>query len=99
MYATIRHYTGAPELANELAARAGDVEELISTVPGFQAYYLVRTDGGCTTVSVFDSVSGADESTRRAAEYLRDHAGEFTSPPPTIMAGDVLASFGAPARV
>ncbi len=99
MYATIRTYTGAPELADELAARAGDVEELISTIPGFQAYYLVRTDGGCSTISVFDSASGAEESSRRAAEYLREHAGEITSSSPTIWAGDVLVNFGAPARV
>ena len=99
MYATIRTYTGAPELADELAARAGDVEELISTVPGFQAYYLVRTDGGCTTISIFDSASGADESSRRAAEYLREHAGEFTASTPVITTGDVLVGFGTPARV
>ena len=99
MYATVRNYTGAPELADALAARAGDVEELMGTIPGFQAYYLVRTDGGCTTISVFDSASGAEESSRRAAEYLRDHAGEFTSPPPAIYAGDVLVSLGAAARV
>jgi heme-degrading monooxygenase HmoA len=99
MYATIRTYTGAPELADELAARAGDVEELMSTISGFQAYYLVRTDDGCATISMFDSASGADESSSRAAEYLREHAGEFTSSTPTIWAGDVLVNFGAPARV
>ena len=99
MYTTIRTYAGAPGLADELAARAGEVEELISTIPGFQAYYLVRTDGGCATVSVFDTAAGAEESTRRAAEWLRDNAGEITAPPPTIWAGDVLVTFGAPARV
>jgi heme-degrading monooxygenase HmoA len=99
MYATIRTYAGASQLADELAARSGEVEELISTIPGFQAYYLVRTDGGCATISVFDSASGAEESSRRAAEYLREHAGEITSSSPTIWAGDVLMNFGAPARV
>ena len=100
MYAIVRNYTGAPELADQLAARAGEVEELISTIPGFQAYYLVRTDGGCATVSVFDSASGAEESTRRAGEYLRENADAFTSAPaPVISAGDVLVSFGASARV
>ena len=99
MYTTIRTYAGSPGLADALAARASEVEELISTIPGFQAYYLVRTAEGCATISVFDSASGADESSRRAAEWLRENAGEITSPPPTIWAGDVLVNFGAPARV
>ena len=99
MYATIRIYTAAPDLADQLAARVGEVEELISSVPGFQAYYLLRTDGGCTTISVFDNPSGAEESSRRAAEYLREHAGEIQSNPPVITTGEVIVSFGATARV
>jgi hypothetical protein len=94
MYATIRSYT-TPELADQLAARAGEVEELISTIPGFQAYYLVRTEAGCSTISVFDSPSGAEESSRRAADWLRENAGEITASTPTIMSGDVLLTFGA----
>ena len=99
MYATIRTYADAPELADELAARREEIEELISTVPGFRGYFLTKTDGGCATISVFDDASGAEESTRRAKQWLADHEGEISSPPMQVWQGDVLVQFGALARV
>jgi hypothetical protein len=99
MFATIRTYADAPELAGQLAARKDEVEELISTIPGFRGYFLVKTDGGCATVSVFDDASGAEESTRRAKQWLTDNAGEISAPPMTPWSGDVLVQFGALARV
>ena len=98
MYATIRTYADAPQLADELTAREGEIEELISTVPGFRGYFLVKTDGGCATISVFDDASGAEESTRRAKQWLTDHASEISSPPMKVWQGDVLTQFGALAR-
>jgi hypothetical protein len=99
MYASIRTSADAPELAGQLASRKDEVEELISTIPGFRGYFLVETDGGCATVSLFDDAAGAEESTRRAKQWLADHANEITSPPMTLWSGDVLAQFGALARV
>ena len=98
MYATIRTYADAPELADELVARGGEVEELISTVPGFRGYFIIKTDGGCATLSVFDDASGAEESTRRAKQWLADHASEISSPPMTVWQGDVLMQLGALTR-
>ena len=99
MYAIIRTYTGTPELADQLAARAGEIEEIISSVEGFKKYFLVRTDDGCSTISVFEDEAGAQESTRRAAQWLRENASEVKSSPPAITTGDVVVHFGAKARV
>ena len=98
MYATIRTYADAPQLADELTARGDEVEELISTVPGFRGYFIVKTDGGCATISMFDDASGAEESTRRAKQWLADHAGEISSPPMVVWQGDVLMQLGALTR-
>jgi hypothetical protein len=98
MYATIRTYADAPELADQLKARSDDVDELISTVPGFRGYFIVKTDGGCATVSLFDDASGAEESTRRAKQWLADNADTISSPPMTIWQGDVIMQLGALAR-
>ena len=40
-YAVIRHYKGSAELIDELGRRAGEVENVIRGVSGFQDYYLV----------------------------------------------------------
>jgi hypothetical protein len=98
MYATIRTYADAPELAEQLKARGDEVDELISSVPGFRGYFIVKTDGGCATISLFDDASGAEESTRRAKQWLADHANEISAPPMTIWQGDVLMQVGALAR-
>jgi hypothetical protein len=98
MYATIRSY-GDPDLADALAARSSEVESLLSSVPGFRAYHLVRTDAGTVTMTVCDDAEGCDESSRRAAEYLREHAPEIRSPAPTIASGEMLLHFAATAAV
>ena len=99
MYATVRHYQNTT-LADELAARRNDVEAVISPVQGLRGYYLMRTDDGCMTITVCDDRAGVEESSRRAAEYLRDHAGDFSGDTtPMISSGEVLIQIGATAAV
>lgn len=56
MYVVVRSYTGASALVDAMTKREPEVRELISTVPGFRAYYAARTGGGdaVTTVTVCD---------------------------------------------
>ena len=90
MYATIRWYGGNTELAGQLAARADDVKSVINSIAGFQAYYLVRVDGGTVSISVFDAEAGADESNRVAAAWMRDNMPEVSVEAPAISAGEVV---------
>ena len=100
MYATVRHYQGNTRLADELAARRDDVEALISSVQGLRGYYLMRTDDGCMTITVCDDRAGAEESARKAADYLREHAVDFSGDTtPTVSSGDVLIQIGAATAV
>ena len=99
MYAVIRTYSDGPELADALAARQSEIEEVISPVAGFQGYYLVRTQDGCATITVCDDKAGCDESTQRAANWLRENASEIKSTPPQITSGEILFKLGATARV
>jgi hypothetical protein len=99
MYAVIRNYSDGPEFADQLAARSSDIEEVISPVSGFQSYFLVRTHDGCATITVCEDKAGCEESTQRAANWLREHASEIKSTPPQITGGEVLFQIGAAARV
>jgi hypothetical protein len=98
MYAVIRSYPD-PGLAEALAARQSEIEDVITPVKGFQSYFLVRTDNGCATITVCDDKAGCDESTQRAANWLRENASEVKSTAPQITSGEILLSIGAPARV
>ena len=90
MFASVRTYGGNSELADQLASRAEEVRQAIGGVPGFRAYYMVRGESDTVTVTVCDGPEGAEESNRRAAEWLRENMPELATGPPTICAGEVV---------
>ncbi len=93
MFAVIRHYTASPKLADELATRRKDVESLIQAVPGFAAYYMLKTADGACSITVCESRDGCTESSKRAAEYLKSNIPNLTVNPPQIIEGDVAIAF------
>jgi hypothetical protein len=94
MYTVVRKYSGNTDLADALVENQDDVRRIISAVAGFRAYYLVRNaDGNAMTISVFDDQSGAEESSRAAAEWLRENLADMQLSPPEILGGDTLLDF------
>ena len=96
MYAVVRTYAGqgAAELFDLLGQREEDVKALISGVPGFISYAAVRSDDGGVTVTVCEDKAGTDESSRRAAEWVKENLGA-TINPPAISEGDAVLQFGS----
>jgi hypothetical protein len=94
MYVVIRSYSGrgASELFDALVESEEDVKNIISTVPGFISYEAFRSDGGGQTVTVCEGKAGTDESSRRAAEWVKDNIG-VTVDPPTITEGSTILHF------
>jgi hypothetical protein len=93
-HTVIRRYTGegTDELFTALEQREDEVRALIGTVPGFVSYTAFRTREGGTTVTTCEDKAGADESSRRAAEWVRENIGT-TVDPPVITEGDALLRF------
>ena len=92
MYTTIRHYQDeANDLMKQIQPHVERLRELMHGIDGFVAYYLIDTGGGnAVTVSVFNDRAGAEESTRVAAEWVREAGLVDAVPhPPTIMQGEV----------
>jgi hypothetical protein len=91
MHASIRRYQFKPGMAPEAArlAQAGFLP-IIKSVPGFVAYSIVLEshDVG-VTISIYESEAQAEESTRRAADWVKENMAALVSGPPTIMAGEV----------
>lgn len=96
MYAVVRTYSGrgASELFDLLGQREEDVKALISGVPGFVSYAAVRSGDGGVTVTVCDDKSGTDESSRRAAEWVKENVSE-TADPPAIAEGETVLHFSS----
>ena len=66
----------------------------LSELPGFSGYYLIEAgDGVMSSISFFDTWAQADESTRLASNWVREHKLETALPnPPKITSGEVVAS-------
>lgn len=92
MYATVRSYSGGPELADALVGNEADVKSLVSGIDGFRAYYLVRTADGTVSISVYDDEAGANESNRVAADWIRKNLPELGGSAPQVSAGEVVIS-------
>jgi hypothetical protein len=91
MYATVRTYSGARGLADELVKREDDVRSLITGIDGFHAYYIVKTgDGEAATISIYENQAGAEESIRKAREYIQANLPDLAPQPPQVVTGEVV---------
>lgn len=93
MYVVLRRYADRAVL-DAVAARQADVEALLRGVPGFIAYYAVRTGAGGVTVTVCQDQAGTTESTRVAAEWVRQNVSAAGSPP-EVTEGETIINFSA----
>jgi hypothetical protein len=92
MHTTMRYYAGNTDLADQLAGRADEIRSVISVVPGFKAYYCVKLDDATVTITVCDDEAGTAESTKVAAEWIRDNMPDLAANPPMVSGGTVTLS-------
>jgi hypothetical protein len=83
MQVVIRTYTGQgeAELSDAMEQREEDVKELISGVPGFVSYAAFRGDDGFMTVTACQDKAGTDESSTRAAAWVKENVSAAVDPP------------------
>ena len=94
MFVVVRSYSGqgASELFDLLGQRQEDVKDLIGGVPGFVSYAAFRSGDGGMTVTVCRDKAGTDESSRRAAEWVKENV-NTTVDPPAITEGSTVLQF------
>lgn len=96
-YLAIRRYQLAPgRTMDELSTLVeSGFLPILRQVPGFQEYFLVETDEDVHAISMFADQAGAEESTRRAADWIKQNLADFFTGPPTVTIGSVwLHDFG-----
>lgn len=91
MYTAIRRYKVKAGSAEVIAQRAQEgFVPLISSLPGFVAYYgMIDENNTAVTVSIFTDQAGEEESTRRAAEWVKQNLAQYVESAPEIVAGKV----------
>ena len=100
MHAAIRRYQVEPGSVDEIIRRVNEgLVPRIKEVSGFQAYYAMDGgDGRLASVSVFEDQAGAEESTRRAGDYVRQNMASLLPDPPEVLQGEVVAQEAASAE-
>ncbi|MFJ7294665.1 hypothetical protein [Streptomyces collinus] len=92
MHAVIRRYEGVSDPAEAGRRVNEEFLPLLRQVQGFVAYYFVDAGGGVmVSTSVFQDRAGAEESTERAGDYVRDRLAELLPNPPQVTAGEAVA--------
>lgn len=83
MYVVVRTYSGqgSSELFDAMEQREEDVKELISGVPGFISYGAFRSADGIKTVTACQDKAGTDESSNRAAGWVKENVSASVDPP------------------
>jgi hypothetical protein len=94
MYAVVRSYSGqgALELFEQLEQRNDEVKDLIGGVPGFVSYTALQSSEGGVTVTVCQDKTGTDESSRRAAEWVKENVSAMSNPP-VVTEGSTVVHF------
>ncbi len=97
MHVAMRQYQVAPGSVDEITRGVNEgLLPIIKDVYGFQAYYAVDAGGGrIASVSVFEDRAGAEESTRLAADYIRQNMASLFPNPPEVLQGEVFANEAA----
>ena len=94
MFATIRRYESIDQArASELVKKADEtLLPSLTELPGFSGYSLIEAgDGVMSSISFFDTSAHADESTRLASNWVREHKLETALPnAPKITSGEVV---------
>jgi hypothetical protein len=93
MYAVVRRYTGAQALVNAMEQKKADVEKLLKGVPGFRSYYAINSGGSVATITVCDDKAGTDESSRRAADWVRQNVPIGAINAPEVTEGETYIQF------
>jgi hypothetical protein len=93
-HAVIRRYEGLdPRTVDEVARRVNEgLVPLLSQLPGFVAYCALDAGGGVVaSITICADQAGADEATRTAAVWAKEHLASLVPKLPEFTAGKIIA--------
>jgi hypothetical protein len=94
MFATIRRYEAVDKSRTSELVKGVDARLLpkLSELPGFGGYSLIDTGNGViSSVAFYETAAQADQSTKVAADWIREEKLESALPnPPKITTGEVV---------
>ncbi len=94
MFAAIRYYQADPPSIDEAVRRVQeDFVPLIRDMRGFVSYFILvpsEREQDIVSVSVFEDQQSAEESNRKAQEWVVQNLSELLRPTPELASGQVV---------
>ena len=91
MHGVLRHYPVDPKNVNEIVRRvAAEGLTFLKAIPGFVSWGLLDNGHGhIVTYSVYQGKTGADESIKKAAAWIKENIASLVPSPPRVIEGEV----------
>jgi hypothetical protein len=89
MYAVIRRYEDVSSVDEVMHRIEAGWAPLIRQAPGLIAYYAVDAGGAAASISLFEDRAQAEDSVRRAADWVREQLGSLSPNPAQVTTGEV----------
>jgi hypothetical protein len=91
MHGVLRHYTLDAKNVNEVIRRVAEGGvPIIKAIPGFASYAIMDAGHGhLVTYSVFESKTGTEESTKKAAAWVKENIASMLPNAPRVVEGEV----------
>ena len=91
MHGVLRHYTVDAKNVNEIVRRvAAEGLTFLKAIPGFVSWGLMDNGHGhMVTYSVYEGKTGTDESTKKAAAWIKENIASLVPSPPQVIEGEV----------
>jgi hypothetical protein len=91
MHGVLRHYTLKPKDVDEVIRRIAEGGvPIIKAIRGFVSYAITDAGNGTVvTYSVYESSAGTEESTKKAASWVKENIASMLPTPPQVFAGVV----------
>ena len=89
VHVVLRLYTDASELVDKIRDSEAEVRALLGSIPGFRTYAISdSTGGGAVSITACDDKAGCDESSRRAAQWVRTNLPNAKIAQPRVIGGE-----------
>jgi hypothetical protein len=92
MHVVICKYTASPDVIAETQRNMENLEETMRSIPGFAAYYFIKTGDGLATIKVTKDEAGVAESMGMAASWIEEHTPNHSPGAPEHIEGHTLVS-------
>jgi hypothetical protein len=91
MHGVLRHYTVDAKNVDEVIRRIAEGGvPIVKAISGFVSYAILDAGHGqLVTYSVYETKAGTEESTKKAATWVKEHIAAMLPNPPRVVAGDL----------